>query len=131
MASEDGSTRTRATAGDLPRPEERSEVPVSSEDYADVERLADRREVATYGARQILYDSRRSVHYLKPLWRGWLHLAWFEASIIIGTLLIAGQHGALRITAPSTQGHSPTLNSGEVNRRRRGDSNDPLARNFA
>src|SRR5664279_95202 len=51
------------------------------------------------GARQLLYDSRHAVHYVKPLWRGWLHLVWFEASVIVGTLLITGEHGALRITA--------------------------------
>jgi hemolysin III len=39
------------------------------------------------------------VHYVKPLWRGWLHLVWFEASVIVGTVLITGAHGALRITA--------------------------------
>jgi len=48
---------------------------------------------------QLLYDSRRAVHYPKPVWRGWLHLVWFEASVVIGTLLIANEHGALRITA--------------------------------
>lgn len=49
--------------------------------------------------RQVLYDARRGVHYPKPLWRGWLHLVWFEVSIVVGTLLTASQHGALRITA--------------------------------
>jgi hemolysin III len=50
------------------------------------------------GAR--LYDARRDVHYPKPVLRGWLHLAWFEASIVLGTLLVAIiAHGALELTA--------------------------------
>jgi hypothetical protein len=32
----------------------------------------------------LLYDSRRGVHYEKPLLRGWLHLVWFEASLVAG-----------------------------------------------
>src|SRR3984957_10255124 len=35
----------------------------------------------------------------KPLLRGWLHLAWFEASLVLGTLALARMHGGLRITA--------------------------------
>jgi hemolysin III len=46
-----------------------------------------------------LYDSRRGVYYVKPALRGWLHLLWFEASLVLGTLLLAGAHGAVRITA--------------------------------
>jgi hemolysin III len=50
------------------------------------------------GAR--LYDARRDVHYPKPVLRGWLHLVWFEASIVLGTLLVAIiAHGALELTA--------------------------------
>lgn len=49
--------------------------------------------------RQVLYDSRRALHYVKPLWRGWLHLLWFEVSLVMGTLLIAGQHTGTRIGA--------------------------------
>jgi hemolysin III len=45
------------------------------------------------------YDSRRGVFYPKPLLRGWLHLLWFEASLVLGTLLLARTHGAARITA--------------------------------
>ena len=41
----------------------------------------------------LLYDSRRGVHYEKPLLRGWLHLVWFEASLIAGTLLVVTAHG--------------------------------------
>ena len=46
-----------------------------------------------------LYDSRRGVYYVKPVLRGWLHLLWFEASLVLGTLLVARSHGAVRITA--------------------------------
>ena len=46
-----------------------------------------------------LYDARRGVWYVKPALRGWLHLVWFEASLVLGTLLVAGAHGAMRITA--------------------------------
>jgi hemolysin III len=41
----------------------------------------------------LLYDSRRGVHYEKPLLRGWLHLVWFEASLIAGTLLVVAAQG--------------------------------------
>jgi hemolysin III len=50
-------------------------------------------------AADALYDARRGVYYTKPLFRGWLHLLWFEASLVVGTLLLAGAHGATRITA--------------------------------
>ncbi len=46
-----------------------------------------------------LYDSRRGVYYTKPILRGWLHLIWFGASLVLGTLLLARAHGAARITA--------------------------------
>jgi hemolysin III len=46
-----------------------------------------------------LYDARRGVWYVKPLLRGWLHLVWFEASLVLGTLLLARAHGTVRITA--------------------------------
>jgi hemolysin III len=41
----------------------------------------------------LLYDSRRDVHYTKPLLRGWLHLVWFEASLIAGPLLLVAARG--------------------------------------
>jgi hemolysin III len=46
-----------------------------------------------------LYDARRGVYYTKPVLRGWLHLVWFEISVVIGTLQLARAHGATRITA--------------------------------
>jgi hemolysin III len=36
---------------------------------------------------------------VKPLLRGWLHLICFEASLVVGTLALAGTHGRVRITA--------------------------------
>ena len=41
----------------------------------------------------LLYDSRRGVQYTKPLMRGWLHLIWFTASLVAGTLLEVATHG--------------------------------------
>jgi hemolysin III len=35
----------------------------------------------------------------KPLLRGWMHLAWFEASLVLGTLMLSRAHGDLRIVA--------------------------------
>jgi hemolysin III len=50
-------------------------------------------------AADMFYDARRDVYYTKPVLRGWMHLLWFEASLVLGTLLLARAHGALRITA--------------------------------
>ncbi len=49
-----------------------------------------------------LYDVRRGIYYTKPLLRGWLHLLWFVASLVLGSLLLARAHGAARITAIAT-----------------------------
>ncbi len=46
-----------------------------------------------------LYDARRGVYYTKPVLRGWLHLIWFWASLVLGTLLLVRVHGSARITA--------------------------------
>jgi hemolysin III len=46
-----------------------------------------------------LYDSRRDIYYTKPLLRGWLHLLWFEASLVLGTIVLVRAHGAARIAA--------------------------------
>ncbi len=46
-----------------------------------------------------LYDSQRGIYYTKPVLRGWLHLIWFEISVVVGTLLLVRTHGAARITA--------------------------------
>src|SRR6266536_3792015 len=50
-------------------------------------------------AADALYDARRDVYYTKPVLRGWLHLLWFEMSLVFGTLLVAQAHGATPITA--------------------------------
>src|SRR6516165_4103891 len=50
-------------------------------------------------AADALSDARRGVYYVKPMLRGWLHLLWFAASLVAGTLLVARAHGAVRITA--------------------------------
>jgi len=50
-------------------------------------------------AADALYDARRAAYYTKPALRGWLHLLWFEASLVFGTLLVMRAHGAARITA--------------------------------
>jgi hemolysin III len=39
-----------------------------------------------------------SVAPVKPLLRGWMHLVWFEACLVLGTLALVHTHGALRIT---------------------------------
>jgi len=38
-------------------------------------------------------------HFAKPLLRGWLHLISFEASLVLGTLMLTRVHGEVRITA--------------------------------
>ena len=43
------------------------------------------------------YDSRRGVVYPKPLLRGWLHLVWFEASLVAGTLLAVATDGVRQV----------------------------------
>lgn len=50
-------------------------------------------------ALDVFYDARRGVHYTKPALRGWLHLLWFGASLVLGTLLLARAHGAAKVTA--------------------------------
>jgi hemolysin III len=47
----------------------------------------------------VLYDARRDLYYQKPALRGWLHVIWFGASLVLGGLLLARVHGAIRITA--------------------------------
>ena len=45
------------------------------------------------------HDSRRDITYTKPLLRGWLHLAWFEASLVAGTLLAVAAQGRRQAVA--------------------------------
>jgi hemolysin III len=37
----------------------------------------------------------------KPTWRGWMHLVFFEVSLVVGTLLIVQARGAEAVTATS------------------------------
>jgi hemolysin III len=53
---------------------------------------------AGHSIKPTLYDSGRGVHYDKPSLRGWLHLVWFEAALVLGTLLLAEAHGPRAIT---------------------------------
>jgi hemolysin III len=46
-----------------------------------------------------LYDSGRDIYYVKPTLRGWMHLASFEVTLILGTVLIDRAHGAKNIAA--------------------------------
>lgn len=45
------------------------------------------------------YDARRGVYYTKPTLRGWLHLLWFGASLVLGVTLLARTRGGARVTA--------------------------------
>jgi hemolysin III len=47
----------------------------------------------------VFYDARRGVYYTKPVLRGWLHLLWFEVSLVFGTMVVARAHGGGRIAA--------------------------------
>jgi hemolysin III len=47
------------------------------------------------------YDAQRDVYYTKPILRGWLHVLWFAASLVLGPLLVARAHGATPVTALS------------------------------
>ncbi|HEY3631590.1 MAG TPA: hemolysin III family protein [Jatrophihabitantaceae bacterium] len=49
--------------------------------------------------RPLLHDSRRNIAYAKPLLRGWLHLLWFEASLVVGTLVLVRAKGASEVTS--------------------------------
>src|SRR6476661_2443417 len=60
---------------------------------------ADSTGMATNVSRPMLFDTRRGLYYPKPALRGWLHLLWFEVSLVIGTLLLAHAHGARQIIA--------------------------------
>jgi len=40
-------------------------------------------------AAEALYDAGRGVYYTKPVLRGWLHLLWFEMSLVFEILLVA------------------------------------------
>src|SRR5579864_5555947 len=48
---------------------------------------------------EVFFDARRGIYYARPTLRGWSHLVWFGLSVVAGPLLLAGAHGAQRITA--------------------------------
>jgi hemolysin III len=50
---------------------------------------------------QPLYDAGRGLYYAKPRFRGWLHLVSFEASLVLGTLVIVAADGPTEVTAAS------------------------------
>ena len=43
------------------------------------------------------YDARRGIYYSKPVMRGWLHLLWFGASLVVSTVLLAHTPGTARV----------------------------------
>jgi hemolysin III len=47
----------------------------------------------------VLFDASRDAYYAKPLLRGWMHLLWFEISLVVGTLLIVAAHGRAEVAA--------------------------------
>ncbi len=47
----------------------------------------------------LLYDAHRGSHYVKPRWRGWLHLVWFELSLVFGVLLVVAARGPVETVA--------------------------------
>jgi hemolysin III len=55
-----------------------------------------------------LYDAKRAVFYAKPVLRGWLHLMWFAASLVCGTLLISAAHGVVHRIADGIYAASVT-----------------------
>jgi hemolysin III len=50
-------------------------------------------------AADVGYAPRKNSVQDKPVFRGWLHLVCFEATLVVGTLLVFGAHGSLRTTA--------------------------------
>ena len=46
-----------------------------------------------------LYDSQRKLYYAKPALRGWMHLLWFEASLVLGTIVLLHAHGLRQLVA--------------------------------
>jgi hemolysin III len=54
---------------------------------------------STQSPSALTYDDRRDLLHAKPVWRGWMHLVCFEASLVLGTLIIVAAHGPKRTTA--------------------------------
>lgn len=66
--------------------------------------------------------------FVKPLWRGWLHLVWFGASVAAGTVLIALVDGALRTSAAAIYAVSVTALFGTSALYHRGNWRPQIAR---
>jgi hemolysin III len=49
--------------------------------------------------RPLLFDTARGLYYPKPVLRGWLHLLWFEASLVLAPLALAEAQGPTQTTA--------------------------------
>jgi len=79
-------------------------------------------------AADALYDARRGIYYAKPALRGWMHVIWFEASLVLGTLVLARAHGAMRITAVAIYVASVTALFGVSALYHRGRWNDTWSR---
>ena len=79
-------------------------------------------------AAEALFDARRGIYYTKPVLRGWLHLLWFEASLVFGTLLLVRAHGAARITAVAVYAVSVSALFGSSALYHRGTWNDAWRR---
>ena len=50
-------------------------------------------------ARPLLFDTARGLYYPKPALRGWLHLLWFEVSLVLAPLALLTASGARQTTA--------------------------------
>jgi hemolysin III len=61
--------------------------------------VADSAADARVSSPSLLYDARRGLAYAKPALRGWLHLLWFEASLVVGTLVLVRAQGAGHVAA--------------------------------
>lgn len=42
----------------------------------------------------VLHDVARGISYVKPRWRGWMHLVAFECALVLGTIIVLKAHGA-------------------------------------
>jgi hemolysin III len=65
-------------------------------------------EVPPEAAADLFYDARRNIYYTKPAFRGWMHLIWFAASLVLGVLLLIRTQGDARVVAASIYATSVT-----------------------
>jgi predicted membrane channel-forming protein YqfA (hemolysin III family) len=50
-------------------------------------------------SRPLLFDTARGLYYPKPALRGWRHLLWFEASLVLAPLALIDVRGPTQTTA--------------------------------